>query len=182
MAYRKPAGEPAPKKPAKDEEARGAILSELRPPRGSKSVHFRKGRGVGSGNGKTAGKGTKGQRARAGGRGGKRGFEGGQMRLFRRIPKRGFRNPDAVRVAAVNVGDLDVFAAGAEVTIEALREKKLLKGRFEQLKILGDGDLTKKLTVKAHSFSESAKTKIEQAGGKAEVLSRPQPAATSTQA
>ncbi len=180
MAYRKAAGEPAPKKPKKEEPQQGAILSELRPPRGAKRTHFRKGRGVGSGNGKTAGRGQKGQYARVGH--GKRGFEGGQMPLIRRIPKRGFRNPDALRVAAVNVGDLDVFAAGAEVTIESLRDKKLVKGRFELLKILGDGDLSKKLTVRAHSFSESAKSKIEKAGGKAEVLSRKEPAATSTEA
>jgi large subunit ribosomal protein L15 len=180
MAYRRPAGEPAPKKPKKDDAERGAILSELRPPRGSKSTHFRKGRGVGSGNGKTAGRGSKGQYART--RGGKRGFEGGQMPLIRRIPKRGFRNADALRVANVNVGSLDVFDAGAEVTIDALRDKKLIKGRFELLKVLGDGDLSKKLTVKAHAFSEAAKAKIEKAGGKAEVLSRPAAQAASTEA
>ena len=127
------------------------------------------GRGHGSGNGKTAGKGHKGQKARAG-HGMRPGFEGGQMPLQRRIPKRGFNNIFAKEVVAVNVGSLNRFEDGAEVTVEALKEAGILKKTGDALKILANGELTKKLTVKADAFSEAAKAKIEAAGGKAEVV------------
>jgi large subunit ribosomal protein L15 len=148
-----------------------SILSKLKPPRGAKTPRFRVGRGVGSGNGKTCGRGMKGQGARTGYRGTQY-FEGGQMPLQRRLPKRGFRNVLADVIANVNVGELEVFENGAEVTVDGLRDKGLLRGRFDAVKILGDGELTRKLTVKAHAFSAGAAAKIEQAGGKAEVVSR----------
>jgi large subunit ribosomal protein L15 len=153
-----------------------SILSNLKPPAGAKRSKFRVGRGPGSGNGKTAGRGQKGQGARSGS-GGRLYFEGGQMPIQRRLPKRGFKNIGAARVVNVNVGQLDVFDSGSEVTVEALREKGILKGQFDRLKVLGGGELSKKLTVKAHGFSASAAAKIEKAGGKAEVVSRgPSPA------
>ena len=128
------------------------------------------GRGIGSGHGKTAGRGHKGQASRAG-YSMPATFEGGQMPLVRRIPKRGFHNRWAVTVAVVNLGDLDtLFAAGEEVTLAALKAKNVAKGRFDVLKILGDGELTKGLTIQAHRFSRSALEKIEKAGGKAVVL------------
>ena len=130
----------------------------------------RVGRGPGSGHGKTCGRGHKGQGARAGFTV-KPTFEGGQMPLVRRIPKRGFNNRWALKVVAVNVSDLDaVFETGAEVNPETLREKNLAKEKYDVLKILGDGELTKKLTVKAHRFSKSALEKIEKAGGEVVVL------------
>ena len=130
----------------------------------------RLGRGVGSGHGKTCGRGHKGQKSRAGFSLHPT-FEGGQMPLVRRVPKRGFHNRWALRVAVVNVGDLELrFADGAEVTPETLQEKNLAKGTFDLLKILGDGQLTKKLTVSAHQFSRSAREKIEQAGGETVIL------------
>ncbi len=130
----------------------------------------RVGRGPGSGFGKTCGRGHKGQASRAGWSR-KPTFEGGQMPLVRRIPKRGFNNRWALRVAVVNVGDLnELFEAGAEVTPEVLKEKSLAKGGYDVLKVLGDGELTKKLTVSAHRFSRSAVEKIKQAGGEAIVL------------
>ena len=128
------------------------------------------GRGTGSGHGKTASKGHKGQKSRPG-FSNLPIFEGGAMPLVRRIPKRGFNNKHALVVAAVNVGDLEaVFDAGEEVTLAALKEKSLAKHRFDILKILGDGDLTKKLTVSAHRFSKSAREKIEKAGGEVNVI------------
>ena len=144
-------------------------LHELSPVPGSNAKSYRKGRGNGSGNGKTAGRGQKGQWARSGG-GVRVGFEGGQMPLARRIPKRGFNNIFAKPLEAVNVSSLDKFEDGAEVTAEALLEKGILsKGQYG-VKILGNGNLTKKLTVRANAFSASAKAKIEEAGGKAEVV------------
>ena len=154
------------------------ILSNLKPPAGSKKKPFRVGRGPGSGNGKTAGRGQKGQGARSGYRGMEY-FEGGQMPLQRRIPKRGFKNVGAPVVVNVNVGQLDVFDNGAEVTVESLRERGLVKGQFDRVKVLGTGELKKKLTVRVHAFSASAAQKIEKAGGKAEVVSRPAPAEAS---
>ena len=130
----------------------------------------RLGRGPGSGQGKTAGRGHKGQKARAGYKALSI-FEGGAMPVVRRVPKRGFNNSFALTVATVNVSDLErVFDAGAEVTPESLREKSLAKSRYDILKILGNGDLTKKLRVSAHRFSKSAEEKIKQAGGEVNVL------------
>ncbi len=146
-----------------------AILSKLKPPAGARRQRTRKGRGPGSGLGKTCGRGQKGQKCRSGS-GGRRYFEGGQMPLQRRLPKRGFHNPCAAVVVRINVGALNAFDDGAEVTVEALREKRLIKGRFDRLKVLGDGALERKLTVLAHAFSESAHQKIEAAGGQAVVL------------
>jgi large subunit ribosomal protein L15 len=140
--------------------------------RGIKKNKKRKriGRGPGSGHGKTSGRGHKGQGQRAG-YSSKPVFQGGAMPLVRRVPKRGFNNQFALTVAVVNVGDLDdVFDAGAEVTLEALRSKNLAKGRFDLVKILGEGEVTKKLKVAAHKFSASAREKIEQAGGEIVVL------------
>ena len=145
-------------------------LHELSPAEGSVKPAFRKGRGTGSGNGKTAGKGHKGQKARAG-RGMRAGFEGGQMPLQRRIPKRGFNNIFATEMAIANVATLDkYFDDGATVTVDALIEKGIIKKTLDGVKILGQGELTKKLTVQANAFSDSAKSKIEAAGGKAEVI------------
>lgn len=144
-------------------------LYELAPAAGSRKDAFRKGRGVGSGNGKTAGKGHKGQNARSGG-GVRPGFEGGQMPLSRRIPKRGFVNIFAKEIAGVNVSALDVFEDGAVVDIAALIKAGLVKKAGDGVKILGNGEISKKLTVKATAFSASAKQKIEAAGGKAEVI------------
>ena len=130
----------------------------------------RKGRGLGSGQGKTAGRGHKGQFARSGWKGLSI-FQGGGSPLVRRVPKRGFTNSAALVVAEINVGDLeDLFDAGAAITPESLREAGILKKQFDLLKVLGDGDLTKKLTVSAHRFSASAKEKIEQAGGVATIV------------
>ena len=144
-------------------------LHELSPAEGSKKEVKRIGRGHGSGQGKTAGKGHKGQKARSG-KGMRLGFEGGQMPLQRRIPKRGFNNIFAKKVVAVNVGTLNKFEDGAVVDIAALTEKGIVKNSFDAVKILSNGTLTKKLTVKADAFSEGAKAKIEAAGGKAEVI------------
>ena len=144
-------------------------LHELSPAPGSSKKAFRKGRGAGSGNGKTAGKGHKGQNARSGG-GVRPGFEGGQMPLTRRLPKRGFTNIFATRYAAINVSDLNVFEDGAVVDEKAIVEAGLVKKTLDGIKILGNGELTKKLTVNAKAFSASAKQKIEAAGGKAEVM------------
>lgn len=144
-------------------------LHELSPAPGSNKDSFRKGRGAGSGNGKTAGKGHKGQNARSGG-GVRPGFEGGQMPLARRLPKRGFNNIFAVKYAAINVSDLNKFEDGAVVDAEALQAAGIIKKTLDGVKILGNGEISKKLTVKAAKFSTSAKEKIEQAGGKAEVI------------
>ena len=144
-------------------------LYELSPAAGSTKVCKRVGRGAASGNGKTAGKGHKGQKARAG-RGMRVGFEGGQMPLQRRIPKRGFNNIFATEYATVNVSALNSFDNGAEVDANALIAAGLIKKELDGIKILGGGEITKKLTVKAAAFSETAKSKIEAAGGKAEVI------------
>ena len=144
-------------------------LHELSPVAGSTHVGKRKGRGVGTGNGKTGGRGHKGQHARSGGKT-RIGFEGGQMPLARRIPKRGFNNIYAEPLTAVNLACLNVFEDGAEVDAAALIEKGIIHDCPYGLKVLSNGNLTKKITVKAAAFSESAKTKIEQAGGKAEVV------------
>ena len=144
-------------------------LSELRPAEGSKhSDNFRRGRGHGSGNGKTAGKGHKGQKARSGAP--RPGFEGGQMPLYRRIPKRGFTNRNSKEIIAINLGALEVFENDTVVTIETLIEAGIVKNPRDGVKILGNGELTKKLTVKANAFSASAAAKIEALGGKAEVI------------
>ena len=145
-------------------------LHELTPAPGATKVAKRKGRGAGSGNGKTAGKGHKGQKARSGG-GVRPGFEGGQMPLQRRVPKRGFHNIFATRYANVNVADLGArFEDGAVVDAEAIVASGLVKKQLDGIKVLGNGELTKKLTVKAAAFSASAKEKIEKAGGTAEVM------------
>jgi len=143
-------------------------LHELSPAPGSTKESFRKGRGAGSGNGKTAGKGHKGQKARSGG-GVRPGFEGGQMPLQRRIPKRGFNNIFAKEYVSINVDVLNRFEDGAVVDAEAISNAGIVKNTRDGIKILGRGELTKKLTVVATAFSASAKEKIEAAGGKAEV-------------
>ncbi len=144
-------------------------LSNLRPANGSKhSDNFRRGRGHGSGNGKTAGKGHKGQKARSGAP--RPGFEGGQMPLYRRIPKRGFTNRNTKDIVAVNLSVLEVFDDGATVDVDTLIERGIVKNPRDGVKILGNGDFTKKLTVKANAFSASAKEKIEALGGTAEVM------------
>ena len=144
-------------------------LHELSPAAGSNTKAYRKGRGNGSGNGKTGGRGQKGQWARSGG-GVRVGFEGGQMPLTRRIPKRGFHNIFAKPLEAVNISVLEKFEDGAVVDAKALLEKGILSKCEYGVKILGNGSLTKKLTVQASAFSASAKEKIEAAGGKAEVI------------
>ncbi|MCM1104824.1 MAG: 50S ribosomal protein L15 [bacterium] len=143
-------------------------LSNLHPAEGSKHNDFRKGRGHGSGNGKTAGKGHKGQKARSGAP--RPGFEGGQMPLYRRIPKRGFQNRNTLNIIGINLGRLEVFEDGDTVTIKALMEKGIVKDPKDGVKILGNGKLTKKLTVQANAFSASAKEKIEALGGTVEVI------------
>ena len=144
-------------------------LSELRPAEGSKhSNNFRRGRGHGSGNGKTAGKGHKGQKARSGAP--RPGFEGGQMPLYRRIPKRGFTNRNAKDIVGINVAALEVFENHSVVSIDTLIEKRIIRNPKDGVKILGDGALTKKLTVKANAFSAGAKEKIEALGGTCEVI------------
>ena len=144
-------------------------LHELSPAAGSTRPNYRKGRGAGSGNGKTAGKGHKGQNARSGG-GVRPGFEGGQLPLYRKLPKRGFTNHFSKQYAIVNLKTLEKYAAGTVVDIETLIADKVIKNRFDGLKVLANGELTKALTVKAAVFSASAKEKIEAAGGKAEVI------------
>ena len=142
-------------------------LNELSPAAGSAKAAWRKGRGPGSGNGKTAGKGHKGQNARSGG-GVRPGFEGGQLPLYRKLPKRGFKNRFAVNYAIINVSDLNKFEDGAVVDLETLVEKRIVRKPMDGLKVLGSGELTKKITVKATVFSAAAKEKIEAAGGKIE--------------
>jgi large subunit ribosomal protein L15 len=144
------------------------ILSKLKKPVGATSKKSRRGRGVGSGLGKTAGRGSKGQYART--RGFKPHFEGGQTPIHRRLPKRGFNHPFPAIVAEVNVGSLEVFTAGAKVDEQALRSRGIIKGKLDRIKILGKGELTKAVTVTAHSFSKSAQAKIQKAGGKALLL------------
>ncbi len=144
-------------------------LSNLQPALGSKhSDNFRRGRGHGSGNGKTAGKGHKGQKARSGAP--RPGFEGGQMPLYRRLPKRGFKCINSKTIVGINVSALEVFDNDAVVSVEILLEKGIVKNPRDGVKILGNGELTKKLTVQANAFSASAKEKIEALGGKAEVI------------
>ena len=144
-------------------------LHELAPAPGANTESYRRGRGHGSGNGKTAGKGHKGQKARSGGSI-RPGFEGGQMPLQRQIPKRGFKNIFAKEYAIVNVGDLEIFENGTVVNGEALVAAGLLKKTLDGVKVLGNGELTKKITVQATVFSATAKEKIEAAGGKTEVV------------
>ena len=144
-------------------------LSTLKPAPGSTKKRKRVGRGDGSGHGKTACRGHKGQGSRAGGNIAP-GFEGGQMPLQRRLPKHGFHNPFRRSWAVVNLGQLEAFDAGSEVTPEALHERRLVRRKGEPVKILGDGEFTKKLTIRAHAFSAKAKEKIESLGGKAEVI------------
>ena len=143
-------------------------LSNLHPAEGSKHNDFRKDRGHGSGNGKTAGKGHKGQKARSGAP--RPGFEGGQMPLYRRIPKRGFQNRNTLEIIGINLGRLEVFEDGDTVNVAALMEKGIVKNPKDGVKILGNGKLTKKLTVQANAFSASAAEKIEALGGTAEVI------------
>ena len=144
-------------------------LSNLRPADGSKhSDNFRRGRGHGSGNGKTAGKGHKGQKARSGAT--RPGFEGGQMPLYRRIPKRGFTNRNTKEIVGINVSALEVFENDAVVSVDTLVERGIVKNPRDGVKILGNGELTKKLTVQANAFSAGAAAKIEALGGKAEVI------------
>ena len=144
-------------------------LSYLQPAEGSKhNDNFRRGRGHGSGNGKTAGKGHKGQKARSGAP--RPGFEGGQMPLYRRIPKRGFTCRNSKEIVGINLSYLERFEDGATVTVESLVEAGIVKNTRDGVKILGNGELTKKLTVQANAFSASAKEKIEALGGKAEVI------------
>ena len=144
-------------------------LSNLRPADGAKqSGNFRRGRGHGSGNGKTAGKGHKGQKARSGGA--RPGFEGGQMPLYRRIPKRGFKCINSKDIVGINVSALEVFDNDAVVSVETLKEAGIVKNARDGVKILGNGELTKKLTVQANAFSAGAVAKIEALGGKAEAI------------
>ena len=144
-------------------------LSNLRPADGSKhSDNFRRGRGHGSGNGKTAGKGHKGQKARSGAT--RPGFEGGQMPLYRRIPKRGFTNRNTKEIVGINVSALEAFENDAVVSVAALIEKGIIKNPKDGVKILGNGEITKKLNVKVNAYSEGAKAKIEAAGGTVEVI------------
>ena len=143
-------------------------LSTLRPADGSKQDVFRRGRGHGSGNGKTSGKGHKGQKARSGAP--RPGFEGGQMPLYRRLPKRGFKNRNRKEFVGINVNVLEAFENGSVVTIDTLFEKGIIKEAKDGVKILGNGELTKQLTVQANAFSKSAAEKIEAVGGKAEVI------------
>lgn len=144
-------------------------LHELSPAAGSTTPAWRKGRGAGSGNGKTAGKGHKGQNARSGG-GVRPGFEGGQSPLYRKLPKRGFHNKFGTEYAIINVSKLNVFEDGETVNLAALMEKGIIRKANDGLKVLGNGEITKKLTVEASVFSATAKEKIEAAGGKTEVI------------
>ena len=144
-------------------------LHELSPAEGSAKAAYRKGRGPGSGNGKTAGKGHKGQNARSGG-GVRPGFEGGQLPLYRKLPKRGFKNRFAKEYVIVNVDALNAFDDGAEIDVQTLLDRRIIRRELDGLKVLGSGEITKKITVKAKIFSATAKEKIEAAGGKAEVI------------
>ena len=144
-------------------------LDELQPAEGSRFTRKRVGRGIGSGTGKTSGKGHKGQNARSGG-GVRPGFEGGQMPLYRRLPKRGFKNIFAKQYVSINVEDLNKLEEGTEVTAEVLKSAGIISKTLDGVKILGRGEVTKKLTVKVAKYSASAKEKIEKAGGKAEVM------------
>ena len=145
------------------------FLNELKPADGAKTKKFRKGRGHGSGNGKFAGRGRDGQKSRSGG-GVRPGFEGGQMPLYRRIPKRGFTNRNTKTIVGINVSALEVFENDTVVTVDTLIEQGIVTNPKDGVKILGNGELTKKLTVQANAFSAAAKEKIEALGGKAEVI------------
>jgi len=160
---RKPASKAAPR------ELTLASLSNLRPPRGSRHRKVRVGRGIGSKLGKTSGSGDKGQKSRRG-YSRRRGFEGGQMPLHRRMPKRGFHNPFGVDYSILNLAELNVFPAGETVTPELLRAHGFVRRSHDRIKILGDGELTTKLAIHAHAFSASAKDKITKAGGSFEVV------------
>ena len=160
---RKPASKSAPR------ALTLASLSNLRPPRGSRHRKVRVGRGIGSKLGKTSGSGDKGQKSRRG-YSRRRGFEGGQMPLHRRMPKRGFHNPFSVEYSILNLQDLNVFPAGETVTPELLRAHGFIRRSHDRIKILGDGELTTKLAIHAHAFSASAKDKITKAGGTFEVV------------
>jgi large subunit ribosomal protein L15 len=152
-----------------------AILSLLAPPAGARKQAKRLGRGIGTGLGKTAGRGQKGQKARSTGNIGKKHFQGGQTPMQRRLPKRGFHNSFAIPVVAINVGDLDRFPSGTKVDEALLRVTRLVQGRDVQIKILGVGTVSKPLTVEANRFSASAVAKIEAAGGKVVVLATTEP-------
>ncbi len=157
-------------------------LHNLHPNPGATKTKKRLGRGRGSGTGKTSGKGVKGQKARPGHHGARFAFEGGQMPMPRRIPKRGFKNPNRVEAFPINVATLDkIFDAGATVDIEALRAKGLVPKLVEVIKILGEGDLTKKLSIKAHRASATAKEKVEKAGGTIEIVATAAPAGTAAE-
>ena len=160
---RKPASKSAPR------ALTLASLSNLRPPRGSRHRKVRVGRGIGSKLGKTSGSGDKGQKSRRG-YSRRRGFEGGQMPLHRRMPKRGFHNPFSIEYSILNLQDLNVFPAGETVTPELLRAHGFIRRSHDRIKILGDGELTTKLAIHAHAFSASAKDKITKAGGSFEVV------------
>jgi large subunit ribosomal protein L15 len=144
-------------------------LDDLRPASGATKKRKRVGRGDGSGHGKTSCRGHKGQRARSGG-GTRPGFEGGQMPLQRRLPKRGFHNPFKIEATVVNLDQLDIFDSGSEVNPESLAQRGLVRGKNKRIKVLGDGALTKPLTIKVHGFSAKAKEKIEAAGGTVELI------------
>ncbi len=153
-------------------------LHNLHPNKGATKTKKRLGRGRGSGTGKTSGKGVKGQKARPGHHGARFAFEGGQMPMPRRIPKRGFKNPNRVEAFPINVSLLDKeFEAGATVDLDALRAKGIVPKLVDTIKILGEGELTKKLTIKAHRASETAKSKIQAAGGSIEIIAARKPAA-----
>jgi large subunit ribosomal protein L15 len=154
-------------------------LARLTPPPGARQSEKRLGRGIGSGLGKTCGKGSKGQKARHGGDFGKLHFQGGQTPMQRRLPKRGFRVPFPIETVAINLLDLEGFDSGATVDEAALREARLVQGRGVRIKVLGGGELTKKLTIHAHAFSQSAREKIESAGGSAVVIAPPKTEETS---
>ncbi len=156
------------------------VLARLAPPAGAVKTAKRLGRGVGSGLGKTCGKGMKGQKARHGGNFGKLHFQGGQTPIQRRLPKRGFNVPFPEQVVAINLADFERFDAGATVNEAALRAARLVQGRNVRIKVLGDGELSKKLTIEAHAFSASASEKIEKAGGKAVVINDTVPAKTAS--
>jgi large subunit ribosomal protein L15 len=156
------------------------VLARLSPPAGAVKTAKRLGRGVGSGLGKTCGKGMKGQKARHGGNFGKLHFQGGQTPIQRRLPKRGFNVPFPEQVVAINLADFERFEAGAVVNEAALRGARLVQGRNVRIKVLGEGELTKQLTIEAHAFSASASEKIEKAGGKAVVINDTVPAKTAS--
>ena len=149
----------------------GTRLHDLKPRPGANRKRKRIGRGIGSGHGQTAGKGVKGQKARTGHHGARVGFEGGQMPMQRRLPKRGFKNPFRQEAFAVNVGALAARFPAGTVDVDAMKQAGMVPRKAPRVKVLGEGEVDKKLTVKAHAFSESAKAKLEKAGGVAEVIS-----------